>query len=134
MFGGGGGMNPRKMRQMMDQMGIDVTEIDAEEVIIRTDDTEYVFHDADVQRMDAQGQQTYQVVGDDSEPFVREERNVFAKFVREVDPAVRPRDEVLVEHHDGSLLAVGRAELSAAAMHDFDTGMAVSVREGVAGK
>jgi uncharacterized protein with predicted RNA binding PUA domain len=72
------------------------------------------------------------VVGDDSEPFVREGRNVFAKFVREVDPAVRPRDEVLVEHYDGGLLAVGRAELSAAAMRDFDTGMAVSVREGIA--
>jgi len=69
------------------------------------------------------------VVGDDSEPFVRDGRNVFAKFVREVDPAVRPRDEVLVEHYDGGLLAVGRAELSAAAMRDFDTGMAVSVRE-----
>ena len=72
------------------------------------------------------------VVGDDSEPFVRDGRNVFAKFVREVDPAVRPRDEVLVEHYDGSLLAVGRAELSAAAMDDFDTGMAVSVRESIA--
>ena len=60
-------MNPRKMRQMMDQMGIDVTEIDAEEIIIRTDDTEYVFHDADVQRMDAQGQQTYQIVGEPDE-------------------------------------------------------------------
>ena len=72
------------------------------------------------------------VVGDDSEPFVRDGRNVFAKFVREVDPAVRPRDEVLVEHYGGGLLAVGRAELSAAAMRDFDTGMAVSVREGVA--
>ena len=74
------------------------------------------------------------VVGDDSEPFVRDGRNVFAKFVREVDPAVRPRDEVLVEHYDGGLLAVGRAELSAAAMRDFDTGMAVSVREGIAEK
>ena len=72
------------------------------------------------------------VVGDDSEPFVRDGRNVFAKFVREVDPAVRPRDEVLVEHYDGGLLAVGRAELSAAAMRDFDTGMAVSVRESIA--
>ena len=60
-------MNPRKMRQMMDQMGIDLTEIDAEEVIIRTEDVEYVFHDADVQRMDAQGQQTYQVVGEPDE-------------------------------------------------------------------
>ena len=71
------------------------------------------------------------VVGDDSEPFVRDGKNVFAKFVREVDPAVRPGDEVLVEHYGGDLLAVGRAELSAAAMRDFDTGMAVKVREGL---
>ena len=63
MFGGGG-MNPRKMKQMMEQMGIDVTELDAEEVVIRTEDEELVFADAQVTRMDAQGQQTYQVVGD----------------------------------------------------------------------
>ncbi|WP_075936704.1 nascent polypeptide-associated complex protein [Halosegnis longus] len=69
MFGGGGGgMNPRKMKQMMNQMGIDLTEIDANEVIIRTDEEEYVFDDAEVQKMDAQGQATYQVVG---EPDVR---------------------------------------------------------------
>jgi uncharacterized protein with predicted RNA binding PUA domain len=71
------------------------------------------------------------VVGDDSEPFVREGRNAFAKFVRAVDPAVRPGDEVLVEHEDGDLIAVGRAELSADAMADFETGMAVKVRNGV---
>jgi nascent polypeptide-associated complex subunit alpha len=63
MFGGGG-MNPRKMKQMMEQMGIDVTELDVEEVVIRTGDEDLVFGDAQVTRMDAQGQQTYQVVGD----------------------------------------------------------------------
>ncbi|MHB9288364.1 nascent polypeptide-associated complex protein [Halobacteriales archaeon Cl-PHB] len=70
MFGGGGGgLNPRKMKQMMEQMGIDIEEIDAEEVIIRTGDEELVFDDAEVQLMNAQGQQTYQVVG---EPESRE--------------------------------------------------------------
>jgi nascent polypeptide-associated complex subunit alpha len=70
MFGGGGGgLDPRKMQQMMKQMGIDVTEIDAEEVVVRTPDEELVFESADVQRMDAQGQQTYQIVGEpDSRP------------------------------------------------------------------
>jgi len=64
MFGGGGGgLDPSKMQQMMKQMGIDIEEIDAEEVVIRTADEELVFTDADVQRMDAQGQQTYNVVG-----------------------------------------------------------------------
>jgi nascent polypeptide-associated complex subunit alpha len=64
MFGGGGGLDPRKMQQMMEQMGIDVTEIDAEEILIRTPEEELVFEEADVQRMDAQGQATYQIVGE----------------------------------------------------------------------
>ncbi|MFW5977823.1 MAG: nascent polypeptide-associated complex protein [Halohasta sp.] len=64
MFGGGG-MNPRKMQQMMKQMGIDVTELDAETVTITTTDGEQlVFEAPDVTRMDAQGTQTYQIVGE----------------------------------------------------------------------
>lgn len=70
------------------------------------------------------------VVGDDSEPFVRDGKNTFAKFVQDVDPQVRPGDEVMVVHESGDLLGVGRAELSAEAMADFHTGMAVKVREG----
>jgi nascent polypeptide-associated complex subunit alpha len=70
MFGGGGGgLNPRKMKQMMEQMGIDMDDIDAEEVLIRTPEEELVFTDVEVQRMTAQGQETYQVVG---EPETRE--------------------------------------------------------------
>jgi len=64
MFGGGGGgLDSRKMQQMMKQMGIDIDELDAEEVIIRTADKELVFDSPDVQHMDAQGQDTYNVVG-----------------------------------------------------------------------
>ncbi len=64
MFGGGGGgLNPRKMEQMMKQMGIDVEDIDAEEVIIRTAEHDLVFNDAEVTKMDARGQETYQVIG-----------------------------------------------------------------------
>jgi len=44
-------------------MGIDIDELDAEEVIIRTADEELVFDNPDVQRMDAQGQETYNIVG-----------------------------------------------------------------------
>ncbi len=69
MFGGGGGLDPRKMEQMMKQMGIDTEEIDATEIVIRTGDEELVFTDADVTKINAQGQQTYQIVG---EPETRE--------------------------------------------------------------
>jgi uncharacterized protein with predicted RNA binding PUA domain len=70
------------------------------------------------------------VVGEESEPFVREGRNAFAKFVRAVDADVRRGDEVAVVDGDDAVLGVGRAELSAAAMADFETGMAVKVRSG----
>ena len=68
-------------------------------------------------------------VNEDSVPFVRDGRNAFARFVTDADPSIRSGDEVCVVH-DGRLLGVGRAELSASAMADFDTGMAVMVREG----
>jgi uncharacterized protein with predicted RNA binding PUA domain len=71
------------------------------------------------------------VVGEDSDPFVREGRNTFAKFVQQADPAVRPGDEVAVVRDDDTLLGVGRAELSGWDMLDFETGMAVFVRHGV---
>jgi uncharacterized protein with predicted RNA binding PUA domain len=70
------------------------------------------------------------VVGDESEPFLRDGANTFAKFVTDVDPAIRPGDEVLVVHERGDLLAVGRAELPGEAMLEFGTGMAVKTREG----
>ena len=61
---GGRGMNPAKVKQMMKQMGINITEInDVEQVIIRTPDRDIVFNDADVSIMNAQGVDTYQVVG-----------------------------------------------------------------------
>ena len=71
MFGGGGGgLDPRKMKQMMKQMGIDVDELDAEEVVItKSDGEQLVFDDPDITVMDARGQETYQVVG---EPESRE--------------------------------------------------------------
>jgi len=64
MFPGMRGINPKKLKQMMKQMGIDIKEIEGvEEVIIRTADREIVFHDAEVTIMDARGVKTYQITG-----------------------------------------------------------------------
>ncbi|MDK2891859.1 nascent polypeptide-associated complex protein [Methanohalophilus sp.] len=61
---GGRGMNPKKLKQMMKQMGINVDELsDVEQVIIRLPDREIVFNDANVTIMNAQGVDTYQIVG-----------------------------------------------------------------------
>ena len=70
------------------------------------------------------------VVGEESEEYIREGRNAFAKFVMEVDPDIRSKDEVVVVGKADCLLAVGRAKMSADAMLDFHRGVAVKVREG----
>jgi uncharacterized protein with predicted RNA binding PUA domain len=71
------------------------------------------------------------VVGDESEPYVREGRNAFAKFVRRVDEGIRPGDEVLVVGDDDELFAVGRADLPGTEMLAFETGVAASVRSDI---
>ena len=59
-----GRMNPRQMNQMMKRLGINVKEIEnVKKVIIQTDTKEYVFDNAEVTMMDAQGQKTYQITG-----------------------------------------------------------------------
>lgn len=70
------------------------------------------------------------VVGDESAPYVRDGRSVFAKFVRTADRTIRAKDEVAVVRSDGTFLGVGRAEIDAASMCDFERGVAVSVRSG----
>lgn len=59
-----GRMNPRQMNQMMKRLGINVKEIEnVQKVVILTDKREYIFEDAEVTIMDAQGQKTYQIIG-----------------------------------------------------------------------
>jgi len=59
-----GRMNPRQLNQLMRKFGINVKEIEnVKKVVIQTDTKEYVFEDAEVTVMDAQGQKTYQIAG-----------------------------------------------------------------------
>lgn len=66
--------------------------------------------------------------GEESVPFLRDGRNGFAKFVRDVDDRIRARDEVLVTGPKDDFVTTGRAELSPVEMRDFEKGVAVFVR------
>jgi len=122
MFGGGG-MNPRKMQQMMKQMGIDVTEIDAESVTITTTDGETLVFDApEITRMDAQGTQTYQIVGD---PETKAAGAVEGETESdEADEEAIPEDDVtLVASQAGASKSDAREALEA---EDGDLAAAIS--------
>ncbi len=73
------GMNPRKMQQMMRQMGIQQVDIHATEVIIKTAEKDLIIRNPSVQKVNMMGQETLQVTGTieelerDSIPEISEE-------------------------------------------------------------
>jgi len=68
-----GRMNPRQMNQMMKRLGINIKNIDnVEKVIIETDTKQYIFNDAEVTVMEAQGQKTFQIAGN---PIVKDKQD-----------------------------------------------------------
>ncbi|RUM34864.1 MAG: nascent polypeptide-associated complex protein [Archaeoglobus sp.] len=55
--------NPNQLKKMMKQMGIDIEEVPAVEVIIRTKSEEYIFRNPSVTKMSARGVETFQITG-----------------------------------------------------------------------
>jgi nascent polypeptide-associated complex subunit alpha len=58
------GMNPKKVQQMMKQMGIQQVDLDATEVIIKLEDKELVFTKPEVAKVNMMGKDTYQISGE----------------------------------------------------------------------
>ncbi len=75
------GVNPRQLKQMMRQMGMSQTDIDAVEVLIKTSDGKtMIFENPSVQKVVMQGQESYQVVGS---PTRIEEEKLEVKISKE---------------------------------------------------
>lgn len=59
-----GNNDPEQMKKMMQRMGVDIDEISTEKVVIQKNNGEkIVFEDADVNRLNVQGQDMYQILG-----------------------------------------------------------------------
>ncbi len=58
------GMNPKQMKQAMKQLGIKQEDVDATEVIIRTASEDIIIKNPSVQRVNMQGQESFQISGD----------------------------------------------------------------------
>ncbi len=61
------GMNPRKMQQMMKQMGIQQSELNAKKVIIQLEDKNLIINNPSVQKVNMMGQENYQISGNVTE-------------------------------------------------------------------
>ncbi|WP_231916435.1 tRNA guanosine(15) transglycosylase TgtA [Methanobacterium congolense] len=69
-------------------------------------------------------------VNSDAEPFAREGKSIFAKFVIDCDIDIKANDEVLIVNENDELLAFGKAILCGHEIMDFKTGQAVKTRKG----
>jgi nascent polypeptide-associated complex subunit alpha len=56
-------LNPKQIEKAMKQMGIHTEHIEAEEVVIKTADREIVISDPEVSKVNAMGQETFQISG-----------------------------------------------------------------------
>jgi len=67
MFGKGN-FDPKQLEKMMKKMGVEMDELsDVEEVVIKKSDENLVFENPQVQLTEAQGQKTYQIIGEPNE-------------------------------------------------------------------
>jgi 7-cyano-7-deazaguanine tRNA-ribosyltransferase len=68
------------------------------------------------------------IVEDDAIPFIKDGKSVFAKFVKDCDPDLRPYDECLIVSEKDTLLATGRCILNRLEMLSFEYGVAVKTK------
>jgi 7-cyano-7-deazaguanine tRNA-ribosyltransferase len=71
------------------------------------------------------------VVTDDAVSFIKQGKSVFAKFVSDCDPNLRPFDECVIVDENDMFLAVGRTLLTRDEMLSFQQGVAVKTRESI---
>ena len=57
-------INPKQVEKMMKRMGMQAVPIEAEEVVIKTSEKDIVITNPQVTRVNAMGQDTFQIAGD----------------------------------------------------------------------
>lgn len=70
------------------------------------------------------------IVNKDSEPFAKEGKSVFSKFVIDCDWNIRSGDEVLIVNEKDELLGFGKSLLSYNEIMNFNNGQAIKTRKG----
>ncbi len=98
MFGG------KDMAKMMKQMGIDMEEVDADRVTVEIGEKKLVFENPSLSKIDAQGQEVFQLQGDYTEEDETSSEDV--ELVMEKTGASEEEARKALEGHDDIAEAV----------------------------
>jgi len=102
MLGLGGGLDPKKMKAMMKQMGINQEEVAAKRVIIEKEDSKIVIDNPSVQKIIMQGQESWQIAGEAHEEALGvSEEDI--KIVMEKTGATKDKAKKALESVNGDL-------------------------------
>ena len=105
--------------------------VDGEHVLsLRAEDGLFTLKLAGGERLHRSEFPAYRVVVSDGDEFIRDGKNVFARFVADMDPKLKPADECIVVNRNDELLGVGQVILNREEALAFNRGVAVKVREG----
>ena len=96
-------LNPKDMEKMMKKMGIKQEEIAATEVIIKTPDKDLVIHNPQVSKVNAMGQETFQIVGDVEEVSPQAYSDDDVKTVAEQAKVSKDKARQALEETQGDL-------------------------------
>lgn len=100
------GMNPRDVQKAMKRLGIKQEEIEANEVIIKTNDKEIVINNPQVSKVNMMGQETFQIVGQPEERQISSEPEINEddiKTVMQQTGATEENVKVAIEKNEGDL-------------------------------
>ncbi|MDP4012347.1 MAG: nascent polypeptide-associated complex protein [Candidatus Nanoarchaeia archaeon] len=97
------GINPKDMQKVMKKMGIKQEEIDATEVIIKTNSKDLIIKNPKVTKVNMMGQETLQIMGDIEEASSISEEDI--KTVSEQAGVSKEEAKKALENNNGDLAA-----------------------------
>ena len=101
------GMNAAQMQKMMKQMGMQTTEIDATEVVIRTSEKDIIISNPQVSKVKVMGQETFQIAGGEISEEDRVEETLISdediKLVIEQTGATEEEVQQALEEANGDI-------------------------------
>jgi len=100
------GMNPRDVQKAMKRLGIKQEEIDAIEVIIKTEDMEIIISNPQVSKVNMAGQENFQISGDISQRVLSSEPDINDEDIQTVMEQTGVSEEKAreaIKNNDGDL-------------------------------
>ncbi len=97
------GLDSKKMKKMMKQLGMSQEEIDAEQVIIKkTDGSNIIIDNPSVTKIEMQGKETFQISGDISQETAEEDKEEQEKIEQDIETikektGVKDEDQIAIE-------------------------------------